>query len=287
MNYLTVKPILGTKDNCPIDSPTLGQMLDKDGLIFATHDTGGQNLDYTRERDCCSKAYGKQKWASAATAQATKCLGLCELWNGTQRDHIIFDNGKFYVYDGAYAPIDKTAAGVTHATDNTDLYSIITFGGYVIWADRAETTPYKWKHGAAAATKLILKGGATEYKFRYLMQLANRIIGAYSTQTNGDLDIRYTDILPTWATLDFPAANQFYKPESGESITGLGKLGHNTGYVFSEKDITRVDYHAGATVVFSAIRVIKDSGSVNHHSIVSDGNYLYYYDRHRGFVRFD
>ena len=286
MKYLTIKPLLGTKNDCPIDSPSLYKPVDQRGTIFLTHDTGGQNFDLNREKDSCSKAFGRSQWSNSATAQKTKCLGLMELWDGTNRNHLYWDNGKFYVYDGSRDPAAIEDAGTTtFATDDVDLYSIINFGGYAIFADRAEHTPYKWKHGDANTTKLILSG--TEYKFRYLMHLANRIVGVYSDQTNGDLDIRYTDALPTWATLDFPAANQFYKPEGDAGLTACGKLGHNTGFLYSEEDITRMDYYSSSTPVFTAVRIMRGWGSVNHACLVSDGINHYTFDKNRGFYKFN
>jgi len=286
MNYLTIKPLLGTKNNCPIDSPTLYEAISE--TIFLTHDVGGQNFDLNREKDSCSKSFGRAQWSNSATAQKTKCLGLMELWDGTNRNHLYWDNGKFYVYGGATGrdPVAIEDAGTTtFATDDVDLYSIINFGGYAIFADRGEHTPYKWKHGDANTTKLILSG--TEYKFRYLMHLANMIIGVYSDQTNGNLDVRYTGALPTWATLEFAAANQFYKPEGDAPLTGCNKLGHNTGFLFSEEDITRMDYYSGSTPVFTAVRILRGWGSINHACIVSDGINLYAFDKNRGFYKFN
>lgn len=214
-----------------------------------------------------------------------KCLGLCELFDGTNRDHIFFDSGKFYVYDASKDPQRIEDAGTTtFATDDIDLYSVITFGGYCIFADRGEHTPYKWKHGDANLTKLILSG--TEYKFRYLMHLANRIVGLYSDQANGDLEIRWTDALPAWATLDFDVAHQLYKPEGDESITGGISVGPNTGLVYSRNDITRLDYYGSASPVFSAVRILRGWGSVNHACLVTDGQYVYFYDENKGFCRY-
>lgn len=285
MRYLTIKPILGLKNDCPIDDLSLYQPLDKQGLFYATHDVGGYNIDYERKRGACSKAYGRFQWSNSATSQATKCLGLIELFDGTNRDYMYFDNGKFYVYDSVRDPqLIQDSGETTFANDDIDLYSIITFGGYMIFADRGEHTPYKWKHGDGTLTKLILSD--TEYKFRYLTHIKNHIIGAYTGQSNGDLDIRWTNALPAWATLSFPAANQLYKPEGDENITGLKKLGANTGFVFSRKDITRLDYYPSGTT-FGAITVLRGWGSVNHHSIISDGIYLYFFDEMRGFCRFD
>ena len=354
MNYLTIKPLLGTKNDCPIDSPSLYQPISEG--VFLTHDVGGQNFDLNREKDSCSKAFGRAQWSASANASATSCHGLFELWDGTNRNHIYFDKGVCYIFNSSRVPVavtdaylkydaqsgafthgltatgagaatgvivcdaevatagtlwfsavtstfndneaitdtdtgaavvDGTLSSTTFATDNIDLYSIINFGGYMIFADRAEHQPFKWKHGDTYLTPLITKDAATQYKFRYLMHLANRIVGVYSDQTNGDLEVRYTDALPTWTALDFPSANQFYKPEGDAPITGCAKLGHNTGYLFSEEDITRMDYYSSTTPIFKAIRLIRGWGSVNHACIVSDGINLYFFDKNRGFCKFN
>jgi len=354
MKYLTIKPLLGTKNDCPINSPTLYQSIGEN--TFLTCDTGGQNFDLNREKDSCSKAFGRAQWSASANASATSCHGLFELYDGTNRNHIYFDKGVCYIFNSSRVPVavtdaylkydaqagafthgltatgagaatgvivcdaevatagtlwfsavtgtfndnenitdtdtgdatvDGTLSTTTFATDNIDLYSIINFGGYMIFADRGEHQPFKWKHGDTYLTPLITKDAATQYKFRYLMHLANRIVGVYSDQTNGDLDIRYTDALPAWATLDFPAANQFYKPEGDAGLTGCAKLGHNTGYLFSEEDITRMDYSSSSGPVFTAIRILRGWGSVNHQAIVSDGINLYTFDKNRGFYKFN
>jgi len=283
MKYITIKPVLGTKNDCPSNDESLYKFLDQYGRQYATHDVGGLNFDFERNKGACNKAYGKAKWSKAATDEATKCLGLGTVYDGTNRDFLVFDNGKVYVYDAAREPTD-ISGGVTFANDDTDLYSIIQFGGRLIFSDHGEHTPYQWYNGQSAVSKLIKSG--TEFKFRYLTHIANHIVGAYTDQTNGDLEIRWTGSLPTWASLSFPAANQIYKPEGDESITGIAKL-YNTGFVFSAADITRLDYVSSASTPFSAIRAIKGWGSVNHHSIVSDGVYLYFFDERRGFCRFD
>ena len=292
MKYVKLKPIYGLKNDCSVGNSAMykgvGRIEGKYATTYAMYDSDGINIDYERVTGACSKAKGKVQWSNSANAQATKCLGIFSLDDGTNLNNIYFDNGKVYYFDSAKDPVEITVATpVTFANDNVDLYSVINFGGYMVFTDRGEHTPYKWKHGDANLTKLILAGGATEYKFRYIIELANRIVGVHSDQTNGDLDIRYTDVLPTWATLDFPAANQLYKPESYSPITGVAKLGTDTGYLFSEDDIIKLDYYPDQTPCFNAVRIMKECGSVNHASIVSDGNYLYFYDKRKGFIQFD
>lgn len=283
MQYLTIKPILGTKNNCAIDSMTLLKPLDKDGFVWACHDTGGQNFDLEREDDACSKAFGKAQWsATAASVDSTtgdSCLGMHELWDGTNREHFYFDKGTAYKFNATRNPELFDEASIAFATDDIDLYSIITYGSDMVIADHAEHEPYKCNN---TDTGLTILQADNNYKFRYLLNFTNRIIGLYSDQSNGDIDIRYTDaLLPT----TFPAANQLYK--EGDSITGAHTLGHNTAFIFGETDIYRMDHYASQIPVFSLLEVLKGWGSVNHHCIVSDGVFLYFYDQHRGFCKFD
>lgn len=283
MQTLRIKPILGTKVSVPEDDPSLFQWI---GENFAlTHDTGGQNVDYVRKENACAKAYGRYQWSNSAIGSATGCLGLFELDDGTNINQIHFDHGKFYYYDISRDPTNIDAATpITFATDAADLYSMIQFADYIVFADMGEHTPYKWKHGDANLTKLILSG--TEYKFRYLLEFQRRIIGAYSDQTNGDIEIRWTDALPTMASLDFPSANQLYKPFESDPITGISKMGANAAYLYGKESICRIDYYPGAAIPLGITQTIVGHGAVNHHSIINDGYANYFFDEHYGFVRY-
>jgi len=257
-------PILGRKVDVPADDPSLFVQA---GNAFMTHDTGGVNFDIGRKRGTCTKSKGTTQWSSSATAQATKTLGLFELYDGTNRDHLIWDNGKFYVYSSARAPTDKTAAGVTHAL--TYPYSIIQVGAYAVWADR-ETgdTPYKWKNADAAATVLCASG--TEYKFRYLENFQRRVIGGYSDQTNGEIDIRWSTDWPTTAitSLNFPATNQLWMPND-DKIAGLRTLGRDRCFIYGENSIAQLSYYPDYTTPFKAFVVVPKHGTVNQQNIVT------------------
>jgi hypothetical protein len=104
MQEFKIYPILGRKTDVPQDSMTLFNFIDQEGRVALTHDTGGVNYDFNRKRHACTKSYGYAQWSNSATDQATKCLGLFELYDGVNRDHILFDNGRFYVYDGNLDP---------------------------------------------------------------------------------------------------------------------------------------------------------------------------------------
>ncbi len=105
MEYLTIHPILGLKDSVPIDSPSLFQALGEN--VFATHDTGGQNMDYIRERNSANKAFGYEVWSNSATSTNTLCTGLKEVWDGTNRDHLFADAGTVFTYDGSLDPVSR------------------------------------------------------------------------------------------------------------------------------------------------------------------------------------
>ena len=96
LQEFSIIPVLGRKTSVPQNDPTLFQ--DYGGNI-ATHDVGGINFDLSRKRHACAKMNGYSRWSFSATAQATKCLGLFELYDGTNRNHLYADNGVIYLYD--------------------------------------------------------------------------------------------------------------------------------------------------------------------------------------------
>jgi len=100
----SIVPVLGRKTDVPANDPRLFKDF---GGNIATHDVGGVNFDLSRNVGACTKAYGDVKWSLSANAQATKCLGLYELYDGTNRDHIMFDNGVAYVFDSTRTPVAK------------------------------------------------------------------------------------------------------------------------------------------------------------------------------------
>jgi hypothetical protein len=281
MGTFKIRPILGRKTDVPADDPSLFVTIGQD--VALTYDTGGINVDYNRTKDTCTKSMGYSAWSnSAVETTQSMCHGLYELDDGTNRDNIIFETGRMFYYDGTPDPVLETS-GVTFADSIGDLYSVITFGSYLIFSDVGEHTPYKWSNGDAAATKLILSG--TEYKFRYLAEFQNRIIGAYSDQTNGDIEIRWTDVLPTWASLDFDSSNQLYKP-SQDSITGISKLGANTLLIYGTDSISRLIYYSTGTTTFAFNLMVDGQGCASHHSIVNAYGSNWFFNKNYGFVRY-
>ncbi len=284
LSSFKIIPILGLKTDVPINDPSLFKMAGNN--VALTHDTGGQNVSYTRKRNACTKDYGYAEWSNTATAQATKCLGLFELAVGTTLDHIFFDNGKCYVYDNANDPVVKEDSGTTtFANDNKDLYSAIQVGEYMVFADRAEHTPYKWKNAESNLTKLIQSG--TEYKFRYLESFQRRVIGAYSDQTDGDIEIRWSTDWPTTAitSLNFPAANQAWIPND-DTITGIRRMGLDRCYIYCDDSIHSLNYASNYKLPFYLRNINNAQGCEGHHSVVNLGDRHYFFNRNYGFCEF-
>ena len=282
MQVLTLKPILGLKTDVAQNDLTLFQWVKENEVL--THAIDLDHMDFIRNENACSKALGKYLWSNSAIGSATGCNALFELDDGTNIDHIFLDHGKFYYYDSSKDPQNIDAATpVTFNTTAPSLYSLIQFSDYVVIADGLRT-PYKWKHGDANLTKLILSG--TEYVFKYLIEFQRRIIGAYSDQTNGDIEIRWTDALPTIASLDFDSANQLYKPLESDPITGISKMGANAAYLYGEESICRIDYYPGSSIPFGITQTVMGHGSINHHSIVNDGFANYFFDKNYGFIKY-
>ena len=282
MNTFKIIPILGRKTNVPADDPSLFRFISQ-GLAL-THDTGGINFDLDRKRNACSKSYGRAQWSAAATSEATRCMGLFELYDGTNRNHLIYDNGKIYYYDATVTPQD-ISGGVTFANDVVDLYSTIKVGAYAVFADRCEHTPYKWTSGDANVSKLIASG--TEFKFRYLESFQRRVIGAYSDQTDGNIEIRWSTSWPgtAIAALNFPAANQLYIPND-DPITGIGVMGSDRCFIYCEDSIQQMFYYPDYEAPFRMITIVPKQGFTNHHSIVNFGDRHYGFNRNYGFCEF-
>ena len=282
MNSFKIIPILGTKTNVPQDDPSLFRFVSQ-GLAL-THDVGGTNFDLERKRNTCTKAYGKVSWDNSATAQATKCMGLFEIYDGTNRNHLFYDNGKIYAYDSALDPQD-ISAGITFANSAADFYSTIKLGEYAVFADWAEHTPYKWKHGDANVSKLIASG--TEYQFRYLMNFQRRVIGLYSDQTNGNIEVRWSTDYPGTAitSLNYPALNQLYVPND-DTITGGKEMGSDRAYIYCDDSIQQLIYYPDYELPFRMITVVPKQGCTGNASIINVGDRHYFFNRNYGFCEY-
>ena len=201
-----------------------------------------------------------------------------------------FGNNNAITSTSGAATVDGDLTTVTFATDNKDLYSMIQVGDDLVWADRGETTPYKWGNGDDNPSKLIDPSGGsgyTEYKFRILMYFMRRIVGLYSDQTNGDIDIRWTGALPDLSgDVEFPAANQLYVPND-DAIVGASTMGTDRAYIYSKNSIHQLVYYPDYTTPFRAFTIVPDHGAVNHHCIVSAHNQHFVFNRDFGFCMYD
>jgi len=283
MDSFIIRPLLGLKNDVPQNDRALFSYRDNGAWTYAVD---GENFDLNRKRHACSKSYGYVLWSNTANAQATKTLGLFELYDSptAKRDYIICDNGKVYVYDGSKDPVDVSGA-VTLATGQEDIYSMVKVGKHVVIADRAETTPYCWKNGDAAISKAISAG--TEFKFRYLLYWSSHLIGLYSDQANGNIDVRWTAVLPVpGTTCEFAAANQLYVP-TGDPIMGAASMGYSRAFIYCENSITQIVYMADYDTPFYLQTVVTNQGCGAPHSIVSAGNVHYLFNKNLGFCRYD
>ena len=278
MQSLTIRPILGLKTDVPQNDPSLfnGE---------ACHCVEMENVDLDRIRNSSTKATGKTQYSSSANAQKTRCTGLMEL-RGSSVDHLMWDNGKFYYVAGdrSFTNVDAAVA-VTWSQTDAGLMVPIRVGNYVIMTDRVGTaTPYKWKNGDANLTKLLLAG--TEYKFRFLAAFQRRVFGAYSDQTNGDIEIRWTQPYTEsnyWASAATMAAgNQLFRPND-EPITGIKTLGSNACILYGENAIDSIDYFVNYTTPFAINNLVANQGFVNYHSIVDTGGVHYGFNKNYGF----
>ena len=199
-------------------------------------------------------------------------------------------SGDFYADDLSVKLITNAAlangavATTTFAKDSSDLYSIIRVGDWMVFADRAETTPYKWKHGESNVSPL---SSAKEYEFRYLTSFQRRVVGLYSGETNGNIDVRWSTAWPATAitSLSFTATNQLYIPND-DPITGVGTLGRDKCFPFCENSIQQLVYYPDYTTPFRIFTVVPDQGSASHHSIVNANGQLFFYNENYGFCSY-
>jgi hypothetical protein len=267
--------------------------------VFATYCVDGRNVDYGRTRNACAKSEGVTEWSNSATADALTCLGIFELYDPDgNRVFWIFcgDNsskGRIFRYDSSRDPVRISdvvghAGAVEWAFNTLDLYSIIRVGKHMVFADRGEHTPYCADYDDTTVSKLV--SGGTEYKFRYLENWQNRIIGAYETTTgdyNDRLQVRWSSLRPVPASsCTFTATDVLYNPND-DAIIGIKKMGRNACYVYGENSIVRMDYYPSYSIIFGLVPIVDNFGAVSHHSIVDAGNMHYFFNRDLGFCEFN
>lgn len=292
MESFTIKPILGLNTSVAPNDPSLFQEISPG--VYATYCVEGRNVDYTRTRNACAKSVGKTDWSNSAAATLEN-LGLFELYDGSNRTIWAFyateasSYGRVYRYDGSRDPVRISdvvghSGAVEWAYNQTDLYSIIRYGNHMVFTDMGEHTPYCSDFDDTALSKLISSG--TEYKFRYLESWQRRIVGAYTAQTNGDLEIRWSSVNPVpGTTCTFAAGDALFVPND-DPIVGIKKMGRNACYVYSEDSIHRLDYYGSYATPFGLTNVVASQGATNHHSIVDIGRVHYFFNKNLGFCEF-
>ncbi|MHC4748395.1 MAG: hypothetical protein ACYTFW_00840 [Planctomycetota bacterium] len=283
MDSFIIYPILGLKSSVPYTDPSLLRPVGSNAA--EAHCVDCQFIDFSRNRNACSKSKGRAQWSSSAVSTPTYCSGIFEVYDGSNRTLWIAYDGDMYRYDASRDPQEVEDAGSTaFASDVGDIYSFIRYGNYMVFADRAEHTPYCSDHNDANLLKLISSG--TEYKFRYLETFARRIIGAYSDQTNGELEIRWSNSNPAPNTsCTFAATNQLFVPND-DPITGIKKMGRNACYVYCEDSINRLDYYANYSYPFGLTTIVDGQGATGHHGIVNENGVNYFHNKNYGFCAY-
>lgn len=282
---LTILPTGGLNLKSDPADQSMFTFMDKEGTIITTQGAGGSNWETSETHGVCKKAPGITKYNTGDTSTSTddRWQALFLLNDGTNKNLCGVYKGKFYTITTSDITKIEEAGGSPVTFDTSVPVTMAQYGAYVVIACIGKT-PYKWKHGDSALTKLILAG--TEYKFKFIEQYHNRIIGAYSDQSNGSIDIRFTNALPTIASLEFPAANQLYKPDDDIGITGLKRMGNSACLVYGSKSIHSLEYYSDFTPVFQISPQITEIGTNSPYSIVDVGNAHFFYDRDRGFIHY-
>ena len=289
MQSFRILPILGLKTNVPENDLTLFKQVGEG--IAATYCVDGVNFNMIRNLNATTKSFGSTKWSSAAAATATNCLGLFELYDSVNRTYWMMtgDNsskGRIFRFNSSREPVrisdvvDHSGA-IEFAFHNADLYSCIQYGSNLVFSDFGEHTPYFADYNDTTVAKLLSSG--TEYKSRYLELFQRRILMAYTDQTNGDIEIRWSDALPTPGSMSISAGNQDFKPDD-DSITGIKRFGQNACFLYGENSIDSIDYYPDYLTPFGIRNMVAGNGATNHHSIVSTGDTHYFLNKNYGFV---
>jgi len=291
MAKYTLYPILGLKSDVGENDPTLFRQF-ADG--FACHCVDGRNISFNRTRNATGKSEGYAQWSNSATdTSPSNCLGIFELFDGSNRKVWIAYDGNMYRYDGSRDPQEVADTGATAwASDSTDFYSIMRYGDYMVFSDYGEHSPYCSDHDDANLIPLISSG--TAYKGKYLESFQRRILLANVTSgitTNPELSVIWTDANPvpgsscTFGSGD-PPSNHLYIPID-DSITGIKKLGRNACVIYTDTSINTLDYYIDYTSPFGITTIIPNQGFVNNQCIVDVNMNHYGYNKNYGFCKFD
>jgi hypothetical protein len=289
MESFRILPILGLKTNVPENDLSLFKTVAEN--VAATYCVDGINFSMTRNMNATTKGYGKIKWSNTASATAQNCLGLFELYDAGNRSFWMMagDNaskGRVFRFDSSRDPerisnVVGHSGAVEFAFHNTDLYSCIQYGSNLIMSDHGEHTPYFADYNDTALVKLLSSG--TEFTGRYLELFQRRIILAYTDQTNGDIEIRWSEALPTPGSMAIAAGNQLYKPDDN-SITGIKRFGQNSCFLYGEDSIDSIDYYPNYLTPFAIRNMVSGNGATGHHGIINTGDTHYFLNRNYGFV---
>ena len=292
MMSFILKPWMGLKTNVPQNDPSLFQMVGDNVAIAYCVD--GLNVDFNRIKNSCSKSEGRAQWSNSAVDSAAKCLGLFYFNNGSNTARYYFDGtasgGRVFRYDGSRDPVRLSDVGAPHAgaveyaNSDMDLYSTIRVGDFMVFSDHGEHTPYATDYNDATLIKLISSG--TEYKFRFLEYFRTRVIGAYSDQTNGDIEIRWSGALDYPGSCSFAAGNQLYKPDD-DIIAGIRNMGQNACFLYGENSIDAIDYYPNYSTPFGLRNIVSGQGAANNAGIVNLGGYHLLFNKNYGFCKFD
>ena len=289
MESFRILPILGLKTNVPENDLSLFKSLGEG--ISATYCVEGVNFSMTRNLNSTTKSFGKTKWSNSVTSDALNCLGLFELYDAGNRTFWMMtgDNaskGRVFRFNSSRDPVRISdvvghAGAIEFAFHNVDLYSCIQYGSNIIISDNGEHTPYYADYNDTSLKKLLNSG--TEFKGRYLELFQRRIILAYTDQTNGDIEIRWSEALPTPGSMAIAAGNQLFKPDDN-SITGIKRFGQNACFLYGEDSIDSIDYYPNYLTPFAIRNMVANNGATGHHSIVSTGDAHYFLNKNYGFV---
>ena len=292
MNSFHIYPVLGLKTSVAQNDLSLFQFLTADRA--RTHCVDGRNVSYNRTRNSCAKSAGSAIWSdtNSPAPSVTNCLGIFELYDGSNRVKWIVYDGNVYRYNGDRQPVEVQDAGSTaFASDSMDMYSFLRYGNYMVFSDYGEHTPYCSDHNDATLSKLVSAG--TEYKGRYLESFQRRILMANITSgiTNyGELSVIWSDVNPipasscTFGSGD-PPTNHLYLPVE-DDITGIKRMGRNACFVYSMDSINRLDYYTSYITPFGFTTMVENQGFTNHHSIVDIGGIHLGFNKNYGFCSY-
>ena len=301
MESFILYPILGLKTNVPQNSPALLRLVGD--RVAMSHCVDCNNILVSSERHETTKGPGKTEWSNSATTTTQTCLGMFELDVSGSRSHWLAmgdnsGNGRIFKYDGSRDPNevnDGVGGGTEYADDPLSKYCFLQFGGYMIFCDNGEHTPYCADSDDANLSKLVDQD--TEYKPKYIEQFQRRILAANidtAQITDGDISV-------IWATADGggipvpstnctfgsgnPPTNHLFRPVD-DPITGIRSVGRNACFLWGAESIDAIDYFANYTTPFGIRNLIPKQGFVNNPGVVSTGNAIFGFNENYGFCEF-